>query len=183
MLFCSKLLIALFHFANCIHHGASFRDFEKTFGECRMKNIVAILAASLFATIAPPSVAGPATDALTTCLADNTTGKDRKDMARWVFIGMSAHPEIQSLSNVTQADREAFDRKMATLVTMLMTENCTEQVKLARDKEGSNALKDAFEIIGRLAMQELMSNQNVNVAFTTFTKYVDQNKFNAIFSK
>lgn len=45
-----------------------------------MKNIVAILAASLFATIAPPSVAGPATDALTTCLADNTTGKDRKDM-------------------------------------------------------------------------------------------------------
>ncbi|MBS1143423.1 MAG: hypothetical protein H6R14_829 [Proteobacteria bacterium] len=148
-----------------------------------MKKIVAILAAGILTAAAAPSFAGPATDALTACLADNTTGKERKDMARWVFIGMSAHPEIQSLSNVTQADREAFDRKMAAMFTKLMTENCTQQVKQARDKEGSNALKDSFEIIGKLAMQELMSNPNVNAAFTTFTKYVDQGKFNAVFAK
>lgn len=148
-----------------------------------MKKIVAILAATLFTAIATPSVAGPATDALSACLADNTTGKDRKDMARWVFVGMSAHPEIQSLSNVTQADRDALDRQMATMFTRLITENCTAQVKLARNKDGSNALKDAFEIIGKLAMQELMSNPNVNSGFATFTKYVDQSKFSAVFAK
>ncbi|PKO48076.1 MAG: hypothetical protein CVU31_07555 [Betaproteobacteria bacterium HGW-Betaproteobacteria-4] len=148
-----------------------------------MNKLVAILAVSLFSAIATPSVAGPATEALSVCLADNTTGKDRKDMARWVFIGMSTHPEIQSLSNVTQADRETLDQQMAAMITRLITENCTAQVKLARNKDGSNALKDAFEIIGKLAMQELMSNPNVNSAFTTFTKYVDQNKFSAVFAE
>lgn len=149
-----------------------------------MKKILSILAAVACTAIATPSaLAGAGTDALAACLADNTTGKDRKDMARWVYVGMSAHPEIQSLSNVTQADREDSDRKLAAMFTKLMTENCTAQVKLAREKDGANALKDAFESFGKLAMQELMSNPNVNAAFTTFTKYIDQNKFNAVFSK
>ena len=149
-----------------------------------MKKILSTLAAVACASLITPSaIAGPATDALSACLADNTTGKDRKEMARWVFVGMSAHPEIQSLANVTQADRDAFDQKMAVMVTKLITENCATQVKLAREKEGSNALKDAFEIIGKLAMQELMSNPNVNTAFSSFTKYVDQSKFNAVFAK
>lgn len=147
----------------------------------KLLSAVAAIACTLIAT--PTALAGPATDALTNCLADNTTGKDRKDMARWVFTGMSAHPEIQTLSKVTQADRDALDRQMAAMFTRLMTESCTAQVKSARNEDGGNALKNSFEIIGKLAMQELMNNPNVNGAFTTFTKYIDQNKFNAVFAK
>lgn len=146
-----------------------------------VKTLVAVIIGASFMNTA--AQAGPAADALSACLADNTTGKDRKDMARWVFVGMAAHPEIRNLSNVTEANRDELDKSMAALFTRLVTEQCAPQAKLAMEKDGSAAFQAAFGIIGQLAMQELMSNPNVNASFTKFSKYVDQNKMNSAFSK
>lgn len=150
-----------------------------------MKISVAGLAALVLVSLLPvaPALAGPATESLSICLADNTSGRDRKDMARWVFIGMASHPEIKGLSNVTQANRDELDRIIAAMVTRLMTENCKPQARLAMEKEGSAAFQDAFGFIGKLAMQELMSNPQVNASFSEFSKYIDQKKFNAAFEK
>ena len=150
-----------------------------------MKRIISALAAVLIGStiIASSAIAGPATNALITCMADNTTGKDRKDLARWIFVGMSVHPEIQSLSKVTETDRDLLDRKMAAIVTRLLTENCQVQAKLAMEKEAGEApLKAAFGVMGRLAMQELMTNPEIQSAFTGFAKYLDTNKLNSEFS-
>lgn len=130
-----------------------------------------------------PAKAGPATDALSACLADSTTGKDRKDMARWVFVGMATHPDIKELSNVTETNRDELDRIVATLFTKLIAEKCPAQAKLAMKKDGDVAFRVAFKIIGELAMQELMSNSRVGASFTNFTKYLDRNKINTIFSE
>src|ERR1035437_3924492 len=150
-----------------------------------MKKFVTVLAAvAIGSTIAAsPATAGSDTDALATCLADNTTGKDRKDMARWVFVGMSAHPEIRSLSNVTEKDRDDLDKMMTVMLTKLMTENCPSQAKAAMQNEGNAAFQAAFGVIGKLAMQELMSNPEVNSSFTKFSKYIDKNKMDSVFSK
>jgi hypothetical protein len=151
-----------------------------------MKRIISVLAAVLIScsTItASSAIAGQATDALITCMSDNTTGKDRKDLARWIFVGMSVHPEIQSLSNVTETDRDQLDRIMATIVTRLMTENCQVQAKLAMEKEGGEApLYSAFSVMGKLAMQELMANPEVKSAFSRFAKYLDMDKLHSTFS-
>lgn len=149
-----------------------------------MNKIVTALAAVVIgSTIATSSaIAGPATDALGTCLSDNTTGKERKDLARWVFVGMSAHPDMQSLSKVTEANRDELDRMMATIVTRLMTENCRSQSKLAMEKDGAASFQAAFGAIGKLAMQELMSNPEVNSSFSKYSKYLDMNKINSAFS-
>ena len=129
------------------------------------------------------AIAGPAADALGTCLSDNTTGKERKDMARWVYVGMSAHPDMQSLSKVTEANRDELDRMMATLFTRLVTENCRAQAKLAMEKEGAVSFQTAFGAMGKLAMQELMSNPDVSASFNKYSKYLDTNKINSVFSK
>lgn len=149
-----------------------------------MKTIVTAIAAVVIgsAVNVPSALAGTATDALSTCLADNTTGKDRKEMARWVFVGMASHPEIKMLSNVTQAKRDELDKSMATLVTRLMTENCLVQARSAMEKDGGEAFKVAFGVVGQLAMQELMSNPNVNASFSDFAKYIDKEKVNSAFS-
>jgi hypothetical protein len=42
--------------------------------------------------------------------------------------------------------------------------------------EGMEGFKIAFENLGRLAMQELMSNQDVNVSLGGFTRYIDKEK-------
>ncbi len=150
-----------------------------------MKRIISALAAVLIGSTitASSAIAGPATDALSTCMADNTTGKDRKDLARWIFVGMSVHPEIQSLSKVSKTDRDQLDRKMAAIVTRLLTENCKVQAKLAMEKEAGEApLRAAFGVMGKLAMQELMTNPEAQSAFTSFAKYLDTNKINSSFS-
>ncbi|MBS1139287.1 MAG: hypothetical protein H6R13_740 [Proteobacteria bacterium] len=103
-------------------------------------------------------------------------------MARWVFVGMASHPEIKTLSNVTQENRDTFDKTMANLVTRLMTENCLAQARSAMEKDGGEAFKVAFGVVGKLAMQELMSNPNVNASFSDFAKYIDQKKLNSAFA-
>lgn len=147
-----------------------------------MKRIILILAAVLIGSIFTSSfaMAGSATNALISCLSDNTTGKDRKDMARWVFAGMSVHPEIKSLSNVTESDRDQLDKTIAALTTKLLADTCKEQAKLALEKEADQEpFKVAFGVIGKLAMQELMANSEVMSAFTSFAKYIDVKAFDS----
>jgi hypothetical protein len=141
--------------------------------------IVAILSSVAAVSSA---TAGPATDALSTCVADNTSGKDRKDLAQWVFVAMSAHPEIQPLSHVTEANRDELDKKLAALATRLVTENCQAEAKAAIKTEGPDSFKVAFGALGQLAMQELMSNPAVNEAFGRYVKYLDNAKFEKAFA-
>lgn len=130
-----------------------------------------------------PAIAGTATDALITCVADNTTGKDRKDLARWVFVAMTAHPEIQPFSHVTEANRDELDKTVAALATRLLTESCRTEAKAAMEKEGSGSFNAAFGALGKLAMQELMSDPSVNLSFTRYAKYLDKAKFDSAFAK
>ncbi len=150
-----------------------------------MKRIYSICAFTILSTIgAAQSVsAGPATEALSTCVADNTTGKDRKDLAQWIFVAMSSHPELEPLSHVSDVERDELDKKLAALATKLITESCLPEAKTAIEKEGGESFKAAFGALGKLAMQELMSNATVNDAFTRYTKYLDKAKFDAAFAK
>lgn len=148
-----------------------------------MRNAVFIIVALLaFGLLDTNAFAGPATDALSAYLADNTTGKDRKELARWVFVGMASHPDIRSLSNVTQADRDGLDRIVAATVTKLMTERCLSETRSALERDGNTSIQAAFSVMGRLAMQELMANPEVNASFSRFAKYVDQTKLTSALS-
>lgn len=104
-------------------------------------------------------------------------------MARWVYVGMSSHPEIQSLSNVTDEHRVELDKKIADIFTKLITDSCPKQAKKVIEQDGIVGFQSAFGTIGQLAMQELMTNPNVSASFTNYTKYMDQNKFKSIFEK
>lgn len=147
-----------------------------------MKNFV--LTGSLFvaALAAGPAIAGPATDALSACVSDSTTGKDRKDLAQWIFAAMATHPDIKPLSNVSEANRDELDRKLAKLATKLLTESCSREAKLASKTEGQASIEAAFAFLGKLAMQELTSNQAVNASFSSYAKYLDKAKFAAVFA-
>jgi hypothetical protein len=150
-----------------------------------MKKLASALAVAVIGSIiaVSPAIAGPATDALTTCVADNTTGKDRKDLALWMFVAMTAHPEIHPFSNVTDANRDEVDKKMAALATRLITDSCKTEAKAAIESEGSESFKAAFGALGKLAMQELMSNPSVRASFARYEKYLDKDKFDSVFAK
>ena len=139
-----------------------------------IRRTVFAVALSVFA--AASAHAGQYADTLTTCLADNTTGKDRKDLARWVFLAMATHPDMRDVFNASDAAREQASKSVGVLLTRLLTESCTEQARLAATNEGSQALQAAFGSLGRLAIQELTSNREVNTSISGFERYVDKKK-------
>lgn len=115
-------------------------------------------------------------DAIGQCFANSTTGKDRIELARWVFASMALHPDVVSSSAITPQKREAINQSTGALFNRLLAESCSKEVKEAIKYEGQVALKVPFESLGKVAMQELMSNPEVGAGFSGFEKYVDMPK-------
>lgn len=141
---------------------------------------LAALVTALFFNVC--AQASPNTDALGKCLSDNTTGKDRKDLARWIFVGMSAHPELGTVAKASPQNIEAAQRTMGSLFTRLIADQCSQQMNAVVQSDGSEGIKVAFEYLGRMAMQELMTNQEVNAAMGGFERYIDKEKVNKVVS-
>ena len=141
--------------------------------------LVALLAVASLAAQAQSPV-----DPLSRCLADNTSGRERKELARWVFFAIAAHPEIKqyAVATVSQATDEA-NRALAKTVTRLLTESCLKQTQDAMKQGGTRAIQIAFQALGQLAMQEIMSSADVMAAMSSFEKHLDQSKFNDAFGK
>lgn len=138
-----------------------------------------VLILALSAALAIPAHAGPSVEALSTCLGDHTSGKERKDLARWMFTAMATHPDIKDLSKATDAGRESSDKAMGQLVTALLAERCSAQVREVVSQEGSAGMFNAFRALGELAMKELMSNPDVGRAMGGYERYLDQAKIRA----
>ena len=135
----------------------------------------AILSAAL--VLAPVvSWAGPAADAAGTCLTDNTTGKDRKVLTRWIYLAMAKHPDLRALSAATDADHDAGTRQAATLFERLITVDCRSEIRAMVAAEGAGSMKIPFEVLGRVAMLELMGNPTVAAEVARLDQFVDKQK-------
>ncbi len=122
------------------------------------------------------------TDSLSKCLAETTSGKDRKDLARWVFFAMASHPEIKQFTSPAAAAAQTDTHKvMADLFTRLLADSCLRQTQAAFKEGGAKAIEIAFQTLGQLAMQELMANPDVNASMSQFEKQLDQRKLGKAF--
>lgn len=140
-----------------------------------MKPVLALL--TLLAVLYQPLAwAADETEALRTCLADHTNGKDRKELARWIFLAMSAHPEIRDFAQVSEADREASSRQMAATIGRLLTEDCAGTSRTVIAAHGQQGLFNAFKFLGELAMQELMTHEAVAGEISRYARFIDHQK-------
>jgi hypothetical protein len=139
-----------------------------------MKISALALACALFAAPSYQVYAADSNrDAIARCLADSTTGKDRKDLARWVFVNMAQHPEVASIATISSENRERADQTAGLLYQKLFTVSCKTELAKALKESDMDAVKSGFESLGVLAMQELMANPAVLQAFTNIQKYLD----------
>lgn len=140
-----------------------------------------VLVAAVLATACALSHAQASIDSLSQCLAENTTGKDRKELARWVFFAMAAHPEIkQYTSDSLAAASDEVHRGMANTFTRLLADTCTQQTRAAFRQGGGKAIELAFQTLGKLAMQELMTNPEVSGNMARFERHLDQSKLKKV---
>ena len=137
-----------------------------------MKSTFKILTILISLLIFSPAFSQSSTDALSECLVDNLNGKERKSLAKWIFFAMGAHPEIKSYMNVTPRDVRASDEYVGPLITRLLTVDCSARLKTAY-KSDPASLENAFEVVGKVAMQELMTNNEVKKASANYVRFAD----------
>ena len=141
-------------------------------------------AALLVATAAAPApaLANPAVEAAKVCFTDNTNGRDRKMLGKWIFLALAGHPEIRGFSKASPEDNERVSRELAELFMRLVTEDCAGEMRVLARMGGAEAFKLPFEHLGQIAMQELMGNPDVAANISAFERYIDGEKLEAIFA-
>jgi hypothetical protein len=144
-----------------------------------VRTIINCIALALGLCIATPALPDPTANLLGNCMVDSLNGKERKQLAKWIFFAVAAHPDMKSYSTATAKDIDESDRTIGNLITRLLTEDCPNELQSAQNADPL-ALKRAFELVGQVAMQELMADQNVMKAITNYSQYVDQQKINAL---
>lgn len=113
------------------------------------------------------------------CLVDNLNGKERKLLAKWIFFAMAAHPEITDYASVTDKQVDDAHKDIGSLINRLMIENCPTELKAANNAN-PQAIEKAFEFVGQVAMQELLTNQEVTNTLVGYIKYTDETKIREI---
>ena len=125
--------------------------------------------------------AGPFTDEMAKCLAKTTTEADKVLFIQWTYAAISSHPAVESLSNISPEIREDLNQRAANMVTDLITVRCKTETMQAVKFEGDSALRASFEVLGRVAMQGLMSDPNVARYMAGLPRYFDPEKFRTTF--
>jgi len=144
-----------------------------------LMNVMKVLGVVALLTLGISPAASSQTDSLGVCMVDSLDGKERKLLARWIFFSIAAHPEITSYFSASEQDVESNNRFVGRLVTRLLVEDCPTQLKAAT-KENPLAVQRAFELVGQVAMQEIMTNPQVKQAIANYGRYADQNRISAV---
>lgn len=143
--------------------------------EGEMYRLIATLLIS--ACLVAPLNAQGAGSSLAECLVSQTTGADRVGLARWIGFAIAAHPSISRSVAIPEEAVERTDMQIGHLLTVLLTDRCKDEALYAFRDGGNGAFESAFEALGRVAMSEVMMDNEVNSALTKFLDYVDSSVF------
>ena len=146
-----------------------------------MRHLLALCCLSGGLLASTSAWAGVYSDEMGKCLVTSTSTQDKTALVRWLFATAALHPDVRPIANVDDETRDRMDREVAALMERLVTESCRKETKEAiRYEGGLAAFRNSFGILGEVAMQELMTNEKVNTGFGAFTKYLDEEKFEAL---
>lgn len=146
----------------------------------KSKFLSSVVICSFLTLAALPAQAN--TQKFITCTVDSLSVKDKHNLARWIFFSIAAHPQMGAYSNITDSDRLATDKQIGRLITKLLVDDCPDELRAA-NKEDPYAVERAFEYIGQVAMQELLTAKEVNSAITGYIDYTDQDALEELISE
>ncbi len=139
-----------------------------------------IAAGSALLLAAGSLLAGPYSDDLAKCLVSSTTARDKTDLVRWIFANAALHPEVRSISALTPEQRMQINRTNGQLLERLLTESCRKQLQDAVKYEGQRTIELSFQVLGQVAMRELMSDASVGRGFAEMDKYLNAEKLKQV---
>jgi hypothetical protein len=124
--------------------------------------------------------AGVYTDELSKCLVESTNSEDRLTLIRWLFVAIAQHPAVASLANAKPADVEKSSAAAGKLFTRLLAETCGGPAGKALKYEGPLAIQSSFQVLGQVAMSDLVRNEQVAKTMSDLSKHLDTKKLDAL---
>lgn len=127
-----------------------------------------------------PAFAGVFTDDMSRCLVEKTTLEDKTALVQWIFVAMSRHPSVVSLTKVTEDDIKLSNQRAGALFMKLLTESCVDVTKKAIKAEGPIAIQVSFQVLGQAAVGELFTSTEVSKVMAGLDQYLDSKKLEAL---
>jgi hypothetical protein len=123
-----------------------------------------------------PAVAGPFADDMAKCLVKSTSDADRADLVRWIYSAMSLHPDLASMANISDKERDELNAKAGKLFSRLLFESCRTEFVQALKNEGPTTIRYAFQILGQVATRGMMTDTHVTQSMAGLGKSIDEAK-------
>jgi hypothetical protein len=141
-----------------------------------------MLVAAIAVILSAPSLAqaGVYTDDMSKCLVDSSSKEDRIALVRWIFVAMSQHSAVKSLTNAKGSDIEKANADAGALYMKLLTVSCADATSKALKYEGPAALQLSFQVLGQVAARDMFSDLSVVAAMSGLEKYTDKEKLEAL---
>lgn len=129
------------------------------------------------------SAAGAATaepQPLSQCLEKNVSPKDRAELARWMFLAMSAGPALKGIATVSPEQRDSHNRATAALFERLVLRDCRREYVAAAKLQGQGVVRDAFRAMGERVAEQLRSDPAAAKELERFADHLDEAKWIAL---
>jgi hypothetical protein len=129
-----------------------------------------------------PAQPSPTVDAqaLGECLVTKSTGADRILVARWLLAALASAPQAAEVATVRPGQKMVFDKGMAALFTRMLTVDCAPESRKVFGAKTSEGFRVAGEALGRVAIQELLTNPQATAAIEEYVKYLNKDDFKAV---
>ena len=120
--------------------------------------------------------AGPYADDLAKCLVSSATPADKSNLVQWMIAAASLHPDVKSMTKVSDQQRRDLNQKFASMVETLLTQPCRAQAQDALKYEGPRTLETSFGVLGNIAGRELFDSPSVTSGMSDLKKLLDTDK-------
>lgn len=125
--------------------------------------------------------AGQYVDQLSQCLVNATSEQDRSTVVQWMFVALSAHPDLKGFSNVSPEQKDQLDRKLAVVLQNTIADKCQAQTKAVIQNEGIQAVGESFQSLGQITGKAILNDPAVNAQLRGAIRYIDLNKLAVTF--
>ena len=104
-------------------------------------------------------------------------------MIRWMFSSMTQHPALKSISTVTPAQRDIYNRDMATVIQRMMFSDCRKEAVAGLKYEGMPALAAGFQLLGQVAARDIFGSPQVAQGLAALGTAFDKTKISALYKE
>ena len=137
------------------------------------KTVIAAVALAGAFGLASSATAGVYQDDLTRCIVKSATPSDQTAFVQWLFSVIALHPSVEEMAKITPAQRMALEKTSAKLFQRLVITDCHKETVDTLKYEGTGALQQSFQVLGQVAMRNLMTDSKVGAGIADLGANMD----------